>query len=45
VQDVDRLIDYVEHTMDEIERHRLGMSGDLFNTLLSCDELDGSLAC
>jgi len=43
VDDVDRLLEYLEYTMDEIERHHLGMSGELFLTLLSSDESEALL--
>ncbi len=44
VQETDRLLEYIEHTMDEIERHRLGCSRDLFLSLLPADEVDGVVA-
>ncbi len=44
VHDVDRLLDYIEHTMDEIERHRLGCSKELFASVLAADEVDGVVA-
>jgi len=44
VQDLHLLLDYVEHTMDEIERHRLGTPARSFSPLLTADEVDGALA-
>lgn len=44
VLDTSRLLDYIDYTIDQIERHRLGMSSELFETLLSVDEV-GDLAC
>lgn len=40
VIDVDRLLEYLEHTMDQIERERLGMSTELFHSALSADETE-----
>ncbi len=37
VGNVDRLLEYIEFIMDEIERHRLGMSSDLFLTMIEQD--------
>ena len=41
VINLDRLLEYIEYTMDEIERHRLGMSSELFLTMLEPDREDG----
>ena len=41
VADLERLIEYIGYTMDEIERHRLGMSSELFLTLIDPDRSDG----
>jgi hypothetical protein len=35
VSDLDRLVEYIEFTMDEIERHRLGRSSELLVTNLA----------
>jgi len=40
VTDVARLVEYIEYIMDQIERHRLGMSRELFSTMLDCDGAD-----
>ena len=45
VQDTERLLDYIEHTIDEIERYRLGMPRELFDAMVSYVEADGVLAC
>jgi len=44
VSDVDRLLEYIEYKLDQIERYRLGMSGELFNARLVAEEA-GELAC
>ncbi len=41
VVDLERLIEYIEYTMDEIERQLLGMSSELFLTLIDPDRADG----
>jgi len=38
VTDVDRLIEYIEYTMDEIERRHLGMSGESFLAMSEAQE-------
>jgi len=38
VGNLDRLREYIEYTMDEIERRHLGMSSELFVTMLGDDE-------
>lgn len=45
VHDLDRLLEYIEYKMDEIERHRLGMSRELFASFLAAEEVDGVVAC
>lgn len=40
VCDLDRLVEYLECKMDEIERERLGMSGELFVTMMAADETE-----
>jgi len=44
VHDVSRLLEYIEYTLDEIEHHRLGMSAELFQTLMSAEEAN-DVAC
>ena len=44
VHDVDRLLEYIEYKMDEIERQRLGMSKELFVSFLAAEEVDGVVA-
>ena len=38
VNDVSGLLDYIEYKIDEIEHRRLGMSRELFQTMLSAEE-------
>lgn len=45
VPDVDRLMDYIEYKLDQIEHHRLGMSSELFATLMIAEEADDTVAC
>jgi len=40
VGELDRLLEYLECKMDEIERERLGMSSELFITMMAADESD-----
>jgi hypothetical protein len=42
--DVTRLLEYIEYTLDEIERYRLGMSSELFATIIA-DEVEIDTAC
>ena len=42
VNDVDRLLEYIEYTMDEIDRQRLGMSGESFLTMAEAQEATSS---
>ena len=44
VQDVDRLVEYIEYKMDEIEEHRLGMTCRRVASCLTADEVDGVIA-
>lgn len=44
VREVDRLLEYIEYKIDEIERQRLGMSRELFVTFLAAEEEDGVVA-
>jgi hypothetical protein len=43
VDQVDRLLDYIEYTMDEIERHRLRTNTTLSPSTLSADETEALL--
>jgi len=36
--DVSRLLEYIEYTLDQIERYRLGMSSELFLTMMVDEE-------
>jgi len=45
VADLGRLLDYIEYTIDEIERYRLGTSGERFKTVLSAEEAGEVVAC
>lgn len=45
VRDLDRLLEFIEYTMDQIEHNRLGMSGEVFTSLLSAAEVSDVVAC
>ena len=43
VSNLDRLLEYLEYTMDEIERRHLGMSSDLYLTLIEAGDANETI--